>query len=95
MQGLKPLTRDELSAALDLIDRAEAAMGDLPHRLAVPAVYALTELRAVLGETLPGGLFCRCEACGVLIGNYEESASDEEGTIRVCGDCAEVEAEAA
>lgn len=79
--------RETLKSNLDLIDKVEKALGDLPFRLAVPAVQTLGELRDCLCEVLPGGLYTFCESCELPIGCDEESATDPEGDTTLCAEC--------
>lgn len=79
--------RETLKSNLDLIDKVEAVMGDMPHKTAVVAIRHLTELRDTLCEALPGGFYCYCENCEMPIGCDEETATDESGDVRICGDC--------
>jgi hypothetical protein len=81
-----PMSRETLKDCLDLIDGAEAAMGDLLHKQAVPAIHKLGELRDVLCEALPGGFFGLCETCELPIGCDEDSSTSEDG-VTICGDC--------
>lgn len=83
---LLPLSRGELKGALELMDTIEGAFGDLRHAEAVPLVAKMQELRDVVCESLPGGLFTYCEACELPIGCDEESASSDDG-VTICAEC--------
>lgn len=79
--------RETLKAELDILAKIEAALGDLPHKLAVPVLSDVEELRNILCEVLPGGLFTCCESCELPIGCEEESATDADSGATLCADC--------
>lgn len=79
--------RETLNLQLELIAKVENALGDLTHKLAVPALHDLTELRDMLCEVLPGGYFCLCENCELPIGCDEVSATSPDDGTTLCADC--------
>lgn len=87
MMTLATSERETLKSELDILNKVEAALGDLPHKLAVTAVRDVEELRNILCEVLPGGLFTFCESCELPIGCDEESATDPDGGSTLCADC--------
>ena len=79
--------RETLKSNLDLIDRVERALDNLPYLRAAPAIRDLHELRNTLCEVLPGGYYMDCEVCGLPIGCDEDWVGTEKDAV-VCGDCA-------
>lgn len=86
-RGMRALGRDELTEAIRLIDKVERGMGDLAHKLAVPLIHDLGDLRAIVGEAFPGGDPHTCAGCDELVGLGEIEATGDAGDF--CFRCVE------
>jgi hypothetical protein len=72
------MTRDEIQAFFEESEKVEKAIGKMLYVDAVPTLAALTEMRNLVGEQLPGGYYGKCIGCEEVKGEDEmQSCGDE------------------
>ena len=79
------MTRDEIAAFFNESAKIEKAIGKMLYIDAVPTLAALTEMRNLVGEQLPGGYYGRCIGCEEVKGEDEMVSFGDEN---LCTDCA-------
>ncbi|MBN9033679.1 MAG: hypothetical protein BGO05_05335 [Rhizobiales bacterium 63-7] len=84
--AVRAMTREEISEIFTALDRLADDIDGLTYKAGREANLRLEDIRALVGDCLPGGFFGRCGACHGVLGTDEEVTADGAGHI-YCTTC--------
>lgn len=84
--AVRAMTREEISEIFTTLDRLADDIGGLTYKAGREANMRIEDVRALIGDCLPGGFFDRCAACRDVLGSDEEVTADGRGHI-YCLEC--------
>ena len=77
--------RDKIKCAIEVLDELDKGVQSLPYREARPLIARISELRGIIGMSLPGGYYGACPNCGEVKGHDEMISL---GDVDFCEECA-------